>query len=70
MEVLLVFTLCNYIRRAGQFKHSTEDFIIILEFQSPPALEMFACSSLFQNHLDFEILVKSSVTYLNYYISY
>ena len=45
----------------------TLDFRTLPGFQSPRALKRLACGSPFQKYSDFEIPVKSSVSYLNYY---
>ena len=50
----------------SQFKHST--FGLYRDFKVRVLLKRLACGSPFQKHSDFEIPVKSSVSYLNYYL--
>ena len=48
----------------SQFKYSTSDFTGITK---PSCIKK---ARLFKKHSDFEILVKSSVSYLNYYFKF
>ena len=49
----------------SQFKYSTSDFITGIT--KPSCIKK---ARLFKKHSDFEILVKSSVSYLNYYFKF